>query len=337
MTNSCKIFVVQLPLRVLIIVFTLALLHGQPLFAGERGLEFDRWLAELKQEAVGEGVPAAVVAEALDGVKLREEVLKRDRNQPEFKLTLGGYLKRIVSEQRVAKGRRMLAEHRPLLEEIAGHYKIQPRFLLALWGIESDYGRVLGDFSVIQSLVTLAFDPRRGTYFRKELLLSLHILAEGLAPLERLQGSWAGAIGGLQFMPSVYRKYAIDYNDDGGSDIWGDPADMFASGANYLTSSGWQFDQTWGREVALPDNFDLGLLGHKNSLTLAEWQELGVRRLFGGRDLPRREISASLIIPDQDSGRAFLVYDNFRIILKWNRSDFFAIAVGMLADRIGAP
>jgi membrane-bound lytic murein transglycosylase B len=337
MTNFCKIFVVRLPTRLLITLLALALLHGQPLFAEETGRDFERWLVELKKEAVSEGIPASLVAEVLAGVKLREDVIKRDRNQPEFKLTLAGYLKRIVSEQRVAKGRRMLVEHRQLLDEIAARYKVQPRFLLAFWGIESDYGRVLGDFPVIQSLVTLAFDPRRGNYFRKELLLCLHILADGLAPLERLQGSWAGAIGGLQFMPSVYRKYAVDYNGDGSSDIWRDPADMFASGANYLTESGWRFDQTWGREVALPDNFDLGLLGHENSLTLAQWQELGVRRLYGGRDLPKRDMSAALIIPDRDSGRAFLVYNNFRIILRWNRSDFFAIAVGMLADRIGAP
>ena len=337
MTNLCKITVARLPIRAFIMVFTLALLHGQPLLAEEAGQDFARWLTELKQEAISEGVPAALVAEALDGVELRAEVLKRDRNQPEFKLTLAAYLKRIVSEQRVAKGRRLLVEHRQLLDEIASRYRVQPRFLLAFWGIESDYGRVLGDFPVIQSLVTLAFDPRRGNYFRKELLLCLHILADGLAPLERLKGSWAGAIGGLQFMPSVYRQYAVDYNGDGSSDIWRDPADMFASGANYLSGSGWRFDQTWGREVALPDNFDLGLVGHKKSRTLAQWQELGVRRFYGNRDLPKREMTAALIIPDRDRGRAFLVYDNFQIILRWNRSDFFALAVGMLADRIGAP
>jgi membrane-bound lytic murein transglycosylase B len=337
MTHFCKIFAAPLPIRAFIMVFTLALLHGQPLLAGEIDRDFDRWLVELKEEAISEGVPAVLVAEALDGVELRAEVLKRDRNQPEFKLTLAGYLKRVVSEKRVAKGRRMLAEHRQLLDEIAARYRVQPRFLVALWGIETDYGRVLGDFPVIQSLLTLAFDPRRGNYFRRELLLSLHVLADGMAPLERLKGSWAGAIGGLQFMPSVYRQYAVDYNGDGFSDIWRDPADMFAAGANYLTGGGWRFDQTWGREVALPDNFDLDLIGHKNSLPLARWQELGVRRFYGNRDLPQREMIAALIIPDRDSGRAFLVYDNFQIILKWNRSDLFALAVGMLADRIGAP
>ncbi|MEN8135088.1 MAG: lytic murein transglycosylase [Thermodesulfobacteriota bacterium] len=337
MSNFCKIFAVRLPSRALITVFTLVLLHGHPLLAAESGQDFGRWLVELKEEAISEGVPASIVEEALAGIELREEVLKRDRNQPEFKLTLAGYLKRIVSKPRVAKGRRMLAEHRQLLDEIAARYRVQPRFLVAFWGIESDYGRVLGDFPVMQSLVTLAFDPRRGNYFRKELLLSLHVLADGMVPLERLKGSWAGAIGGLQFMPSIYRQYAVDYNGDGISDIWRDPADMFAAGANYLSGSGWRFDQTWGREVALPSNFDLSLIGHKNSLTLAEWQGLGVRRFYGNRDLPKREMTAALLIPDRDNGRAFLVYDNFRIILKWNRSDFFALAVGMLADRIGAP
>jgi membrane-bound lytic murein transglycosylase B len=228
----------------------------------------------------------------------------------------------------------MLTEHRGLLDEIGKRYQVQPRFLVALWGIESDYGRVLGGFPVIQSLVTLAYDPRRGDYFRRELLQTLHILTEGLASLDDLEGSWAGAIGGLQFMPSVYRSYAVDYNDDGGVDIWRNPGDLFASGANYLASGGWHYDQTWGREVYLPENFDLDLAGHDTKLDLAEWQKLGVRRLHGRRDLPQRDMKASLIVPDQENRRAFLVYDNFRLILRWNRSDFFAIAVGTLADRI---
>jgi membrane-bound lytic murein transglycosylase B len=327
----------RLLMRIILLGLVLVLLPGPLLAAVAADRDFEGWLADLKKEAISEGVPAAIVAEALDGVKLREEVLSHDRNQPESKLTLAGYLDRIVSEARVAKGRRLLAEHRPLLEEIAARYRVQPPFLLALWGIESDYGRVLGNFPIIQSLVTLAFDPRRGGYFRKELLLTLHILADGQAPPARLRGSWAGAIGGLQFMPSIYRRYGVDYNGDGFIDIWAEPADMLASGANYLAAGGWRFDQTWGREVTLPTGFDKALLGHKIRLPLAKWQELGVRRLHGGRDLPARDMTASVIIPDPDSGRAFLVYDNFRLILRWNRSDLFAIAVGMLADRIGAP
>jgi membrane-bound lytic murein transglycosylase B len=296
--------------------------------------DFGAWLVALKAEAIGDGVPVSVVEKAFAGVELRADVLKRDRNQPEAKLGLASYLARIVSEQRVAKGRRMMNEHRQLLEELAARYNVQPRFLVALWGVETDYGRVFGDFPVIHSMVTLAFDPRRSSYFRRELLHALHVVGDGLASLEQMKGSWAGALGGMQFMPSIFRRYAVDNNGDGRIDIWHDPGDMLASGANYLAAGGWRNDQTWGREVRLPRDLDMQLVGHQTRLTLSEWQELGVRRYYGNRPLPRREMSASLIIPDREDGRAFLVYDNFRIILKWNRSDLFALSVGILADRI---
>jgi len=326
-------FMVRIRLLIVFAFFT-GIIASPSLQAQGNGRDFKLWLDELKKEALAEGVPASIIEKALAGVKPREEIIKRDQNQPEFQLSLASYLERIVSESRVARGRRIMVEHRQLLDEIGRVYGVQPRFLVALWGIESDYGRVLGGFPVIESLVTLAYDPRRGKYFRRELLHALHIVGEGLASLDDLNGSWAGAVGGLQFMPSIYRKYAVDYNDDGSVDIWGDPADMFATGANYLDASGWRDDQTWGREVYLPADFDMELVGHDTRLTLAAWQKLGVRRLYGRRDLPGREMEASLIIPDRDSGRAFLVYANFRIILKWNRSDLFAISVGTLADRI---
>lgn len=315
-------------------VFLWLLLLLPPSLSGAAENDFSSWLQELKEEAVREGVPASVVAEALDGISLREEVVSRDRNQPEFKLSFEDYLGKVVSERRVRKGIRMMALHRELLNDVAELYHVQPRFLVALWGIETDYGRVLGDHSVVQSLVTLAFDPRRSSYFRKELLHSLHILGKGQVHLSRLNGSWAGAIGGLQFMPSVYRRYAVDHNGDGVSDIWNNPGDMFASGASYLAGSGWQAGQIWGREVYLPEDFDMSLAGHKTKLKLARWQELGVRRYYGRRNLPVRDMNASLIVPEQESGRAFLVYDNFEVILKWNRSDSFGLAVGILADRI---
>ncbi len=296
--------------------------------------DFSLWLNELKHEAIREGISAEVLDEALGGITLQAEVIKRDRNQPEFKLSFEKYLERVVSEKRVQKGLKMMAVHRQLLNEVSGLYKVQPRFLVAFWGVETDFGRILGDYPVVQSLVTLAFDPRRSGYFRKELIDSLHILGDGQVPLAGFTGSWAGAIGGLQFMPSVYRKYAVDQDGNGISDVWRDPGDMFASGANYLAGSGWQDHQTWGREVYLPDGFDMSLVGHKTKLKLSKWQELGVRRYYGRRDLPERDMTASLIIPEQGSGRAFLVYDNFEVILKWNRSDFFGLAVGILSDRI---
>ena len=296
--------------------------------------EFAEWLAQLRVEALAEGISPATFDRALAGVKEPEpEVIASDRNQPELKLSLESYLGRLVSTNRVEKGLLQRNTHRQLLEKIAARYRVQPRFLLALWGIESDYGRVLGKRPIIPALVTLAYDPRRGAYFRRELLQSLHILEEGLAPLESFRGSWAGALGGLQFMPSVYRRYAVDYNGDGKVDIWQNPGDLLATGAAYLAASGWDGDRTWGREVRLTTRIDPELFGHDRRLPLSRWQELGVRRL-NGRDLPRVEIEASLISPDPEAGRYFLVYDNFRVILKWNRSDLFALAVGTLADRL---
>jgi len=297
--------------------------------------DFAAWLAALRVEALAEGISPATFDRALAGVKEPEpEVIKSDRNQPEFKLNLESYLGRLVSARRVEGGQLQRDSHRQLLAEIATRYRVQPRFLLALWGIESDYGRVLGSQPIIPALVTLAYDPRRSSYFRRELLQGLHILQEGLAPLEELQGSWAGALGGLQFMPSVYRRYAVDYNNDGRVDIWRDPGDLLATGAAYLAASGWQGDQTWGCEVRLTSKIGPDMFGHDQRLPLSRWQKLGVRRL-DGRDLPRQEIQASLLYPDPEAGRYFLVYDNFRVILKWNRSDLFALAVSILADRLG--
>jgi membrane-bound lytic murein transglycosylase B len=318
-----------------IIVCTIFLLPGWTSVRAESTPDFAGWLAELRVEALAEGISPATFDRAMAGVKEPEpEVIASDRNQPEFKLNLESYLGRLVSEGRIQKGRLQFETHRRLLEEIAARYRVQPRFLLALWGIESDYGRVLGSRPIIPALVTLAYDPRRGSYFRRELMQGLHILEEGLAPLESFQGSWAGALGGLQFMPSVYRRYAVDYNGDGRVDIWGDPGDLLATGAAYLAASGWQYDQTWGREVRLTGKIAPEMLGNDKRLPLSRWQELGVRRL-DGRDLPRREMSASLICPDPEAGRYFLIYDNFRVILKWNRSNLFALAVGTLADRLG--
>jgi len=305
-----------------------------PLTAAERDPRFTNWLIDLRAEAVLDGISVKTLNMALAGVELRAEVVKQDRSQPEFKLTLDDYLKRVVSPRRVAAGRQMLENHRELLADVAASYRVQPRFLVALWGIESDYGRVLGGVPAVQSLVTMAYDPRRSAYFRKELLQLLHVLEDGLAPLEDLQGSWAGAMGGLQFMPSAFRRYAVDYDGDGRVDIWRNNGDLFATGARYLAGSGWNDSLTWGREVSLLQGFDRGLIGRDNRMLLQDWQKQGVRRL-NGQGLPERELVAYLVIPDRESGRVFLVYDNFEVLLEWNRSDLFAIAVGTLADRLG--
>ncbi len=204
---------------------------------------------------------------------------------------------------------------------------------MALWGIETNYGEHSGSFPVIQSLVTLAYDERRGPYFRRELFDALRVLDAGHIPLERMKGSWAGAMGQCQFMPSSFRRFAVDAEGNHRIDIWDSVPDVLASTANYLASAGWKDDQTWGRPVRLPKNFDFSLAGLDTRLPLSRWQALGVRR-SNGRALPRRNLEASLIAPEGPEGPAYLVYDNFRVLLAWNRSKSFAVAVGTLADRV---
>jgi len=299
----------------------------------EQSGEFSRWLNGVRSDALAAGISPATLDQAFDGLQPRSEVLAADRSQPEFKRTLEEYLARAINAQRVNEGRELLTKHRRLFGELAVRYKVPPRILVALWGIETSFGRHQGKLPVIQSLATLAFDGRRGDYFRSELFAALHILEDGLFSADQLQGSWAGAMGQLQFMPSTYRRYAVDLSGDGRSDIFADPADALASAANYLAGSGWATDQTWGREVRLPKSFDRRLLGLEQQKTLRDWQKLGVRK-SDGKQLPRVAMQGSLVQPDGPGGRTFLVYQNYRVLRTWNRSHNFAIAVGILADRI---
>jgi membrane-bound lytic murein transglycosylase B len=314
------------------LVIVILILDGHVTHAGD-GEGFAQWLKGVRSDALAAGISAETLDQVFSGLQPRSEVLAADRSQPEFKRTLEEYLDRRINEQRVTEGRELLKKHRRLFGRLAVRYKVPPRILVALWGIETSYGRHQGKLPVIQSLATLAFDGRREDYFRRELLEALQILDDGLIPADRLQGSWAGAMGQLQFMPSTYRRYAVDLSGDGRSDIFDDPADALASAANYLAGSGWATDQTWGREVRLPQAFDRRLLGLEQQKTLRDWQQLGVRKSDGKR-LPRAAMQGSLIQPDGPDGRAFLVYQNYRMLLTWNRSHNFAIAVGLLADRI---
>jgi membrane-bound lytic murein transglycosylase B len=206
--------------------------------------------------------------------------------------------------------------------------------IVALWGVETDFGRLPGNFSIVNSLATLAYEGRRADLFRGELLEALRILDDGDVTVRAMRGSWAGAMGQVQFMPSTFRRYAVDFNGDGKRDIWNSRADALASAANYLAQIGWVKRQSWGREVAVPAALNRDLIGLEQRKTLAEWHKLGVRRKDGG-DLPKFDLTASLIQPSNSNGRAFLVYDNFRVIMQWNRSTYFGTAVGLLADGIG--
>jgi membrane-bound lytic murein transglycosylase B len=320
-------------LRILAAALLLLLGAAMPLRAAEQ--PFDQWLKGLRKDAAAAGISKATLDRALTGLKPNPRVIELDSNQPEFTMTFDDYLTRVASDERGRLGRAKLAEHRALLEEIGGKYGVQPRFIVALWGIESVYGERLGEFQIIESLATLAHDGRRGKFFRAQLIDALKIIdEEGMDPA-LLKGSWSGAMGQSQFIPSSYHNFAVDYDGDGRRDIWGTTADVFASIANYLSKSKWREDQTWGREVMLPPDFDPALIGPDGERKLAEWQRLGLRAA-NGATLPVRDFEAYLLQPGGAGTRAFLVYANFKAILRWNRSDYFGIAVGTLADKVNA-
>ena len=319
---------------VLIVVLSALLGLALPAPPGRAAeVDFGTWLAGVRQEAIAQGLPPQSVTRALAGVHQIDRVLELDRHQPETTLSFEQYIDLVVSAQRVQQGRQNLAQYRPLLEQVARRYAVQPRFIVALWGIESNYGKGSGDFPEISALATLAYDGRRSAYFRKELMAAIKIVDQGWIKPEDMLGSWAGAMGQCQFMPSSYLQFAVSFNEDGKRDIWNRREDIFGSIANYLARSGWKGDETWGRRVLLPTGFDANLAGPSNRKALAEWQRLGVRAM-DGRDLVTREREAALLLPDGPTGPALLAFDNFRATLKWNNSSYFAAAVGYLADGI---
>ncbi len=238
-----------------------------------------------------------------------------------------------VTDARVSQGRELLARHRQFLAELTRDYGVPGHYLVSFWGLETNFGGYLGKMPTLDVLATLACDDRRRDYFTEELLTALGLVdRESLSPAT-MKGSWAGAMGHTQFMPSTYQRYAIDGDGDGRIDLWGSERDALASAANYLSSIGWRRGERWGREVALPDDFPFGDSGPANRQPLAHWRELGVT-LPDGRPLPRADMAAAVLVPSGHKGPAFLVYNNFDIIMKWNRSQWYALAVGHLADRI---
>jgi membrane-bound lytic murein transglycosylase B len=299
---------------------------------GDADSQFSRWLAEMRVEARQAGISEATVTAALTNVVPIERVVELDRNQPEVRIDFWTYMDRIVTPARIARGRELMQEHRGLLADVSGRYGIPPAILVAAWGVESSFGRIQGGFPVIQALVTLAYDDRRAAMFRRELIHALRILDEGHITLEEMQGSWAGAMGQVQFLPSTFLDYGRDGDGDGRIDIWGSTADALDSAAAYM-STGWQPGYTWGRQVQLPDSFDASLAGLDTRRRISQWQAIGVRRIDGSA-LPSVDIDASVVLPDDGSDTAFLVYQNYRQLMRWNRSHYFAISLGHLADRI---
>lgn len=311
--------------------------------------DFAVWLAEVRAEALGRGIGATTLAAALDGLEPDPRVVELDRQQPEFTRTFEEYMTARVSETRIARGREMMERHRDALRAVAEAYGVQPRFIAAIWGLETNYGGYTGGMSVIRSLATLAHDTRRPAFFRKELFAALEIVDAGHIAADAMLGSWAGAMGQSQFMPTSFKAYAQDFDGDGRRDIWTSEADVFASIAGYLKQHGWRDDLTWGRAVRLPAGLSASsvavapaeppkscaraLASHSAQLPLDRWQALGVRR-SDGRDLPVRDLPASLVEPGGAGGAAFLTYANYRAILSYNCSNLYAMAVGHLADAL---
>lgn len=311
--------------------------------------DYAAYTAALKVEAQAKGYDAALLEAVFSSLTFYERAISADKSQPEIVETLNTYLPKRVSETRIRMARERYQKYLPQLEEIGQRYGVQPRFIIALWGLESSFGRFMGNFSIPSALATMAYEGRRETFFKQEFFHALDILAQGHIKLEDMKGSWAGAMGQSQFMPSSFLAYAQDGDGDGKKDIWTNELDVFASIAYYLKQQGWDNNGTWGREVLLPAGFDAGHAIQRGSLarnewlkrwnaserSLTDWHKLGVRRL-NGEQLPQRDLTAALILPDGPNGRAFLAYNNYKSLMHWNRSYYFVTSVGYLADLIVA-
>jgi len=307
---------------------------------------FSAFVAELKAEAVRRGISEAVATQALEGLEPLPIVVERDRGQAEAVLSIDTYVRRRLTPSTVRKAQRMAVAHRDLLVKVGKTYGIQPRYLVAVWGLESNFGVFTGVRPTVPALATLAFEGRRADLFRNELFDALRIVERGHMSLDRLKGSWAGAMGQPQFMPSSYLRYAEDFDGDGQRDIWSTPADVFASIANYLKAYGWDGDAAWGRQVKVPGSVreTMDRAGSRGEgcraeralsrrRSLKEWHDMGVRTATGGA-LPTQDRQASLL----DAGdRQFLVYGNYEAILGYNCANAYALSVALLGDRITLP
>lgn len=314
-------------MRLIACVLSLVCLSGIA-FAQQQG--FASWRAQFRNQALAAGITSETFDFAMAGIKPIPRIIELDHAQPEVKLRFSDYVRKLVSEQRRAAVREHLEEERDLLEQVGRRFRVQPRFIVALWGIETDFGQFPGDYPVIAALATLAYNGRRAALFSRELIAALRIVQRDDIPPNKLRGSWAGAMGQCQFMPSSFLAYAVSFHGGGRPDIWNNRADVFASIANYLARLGWRDGESWGRYVDAPDALS-DLVGLGTWKSLGEWQRLGVRRSDGG-PLPATAQSASLLMPEGEGGPSLLVYGNFRTLLRWNNSQAFATSVGLLAE-----
>lgn len=315
-----------------ILWFLLVFFMAAPAMANE--VPFDQWLQRLRQDARAQGISDQTIADALKDLQPIPDIIRLDRKQPEGTKTLPEYLENVVTEKRIADGKEMLSQYADALKKIEEKYGVDKEVIVALWGIETSYGENTGNYPVVDALATLAYDGRRSDFFRAELMNALKIIDEDHITYDEMSGSWAGAMGQCQFMPTSFLKYAEDFDGDGKRDIWNTPEDVFASIAHYLSSEGWKFHGEMAMPALLPPNFDMKLADINTVKTVHEWKKLGVTY---NDDSPIVDsgLSASVIMVGRDADAVpYIVYDNYKVILKWNRSRYFATAVDMLAEEI---
>ena len=299
-------------------------------------IPFDVWLERLNLEAKNKGISQKTISNIQPYLKLNEKILAFDQQQPEFTQTFWTYLEKRLSELRVQVGRLQTLTHRNLLTRVEQEYGVPAEILAAFWGLETNYGTYLGDFYTLEALTTLAYDPRRSDFFRKELLAAIGIIDKGYISPVDMRGSWAGAVGQMQFMPTVYLKHATDADGDNKANLWTSTADALTSAAAYLRASGWQANQPWLQQVTLPAAFDYSVADGKTEFTITQAQQLGIKPLSGTWLSLDNNSLLTLLLPAGYEGPAFVTWSNFKVIKRWNNSNNYALSVGLLAHRLAA-
>lgn len=297
--------------------------------------DFATWLQGFKVEARQAGISQATIDAALTGIQPIPKVIELDRKQPEKKMTFAQYKKNVAAQSRIDRGRALMRQHADELAWVERTYGVAPQYVVALWGVETSFGENTGGFKIVPALATLAWEGRRASFFKSELLKALRIIDEGHITAAAMKGSWAGAMGQNQFMPSSFFNFAVDADGDGHKDIWNTRLDVFASTANYLAKSGWAPGQRWGRRVTVPASFPESMVGPKITKPISYWGSLGVKN-YDGSPLPNENYSSSIVAPGGLPGEAYIVYGNYQTIMAWNRSTYFATSVGLIADALAA-
>jgi len=320
-------------LKTTLLAATTAFLAG-PAFAQN---DFQSCLQTIKADATRQGVPAAIADRAFQGLTPDQKIVDLDSKQPEFSLTYAKYVGSTVSNDRIVKGQQRLAQHRALLDALQSEYGVPPQYIMAFWGIETNYGGFMGDFQVVRSVATLACMTKRRDFFSNETVQALRILSMNHMTREQMRGSWAGAMGNMQFMPSTFMKWGVDRTGDGRIDLWNSLPDAFASAANFLRGIGWKPPLPAAEEVFLPQGFPLDQADTTVEKPVRAWAQMGVKRA-GNAALPSSDEPSSIILPAGHRGPAFILYPNFKAVMNWNRSTLYALSVAILAQQIaGGP